>query len=582
MGLPKPMKTGAMPARLPIWEVARLYIEDMHLDPGLSNKLLGFVRSRDVSRLADSVSLVAQLHGEDVWRSLRQLSSLFKKNDSFANDAECTLEAYRTFLKAETTCRITNKRIDHYAQHMDRLPPDILRWISAMQRDISSLLGDRRAFLDEIPKLIRLTDGATEDRSRRRSLPFLKISGRMRLPKRAHVYLTTLMKYWGMDTSNVRLTDVDENRVTFVPKNWKTHRTIACEPTHLLPFQLAIHEFFVRKLRRWGIDLRNQSLNQEKARIGSLDGSLATVDLKTASDTCAVNSVALLFPDDWYLTLRAFRSSSFRIESEHLPEISGTYAKISSMGNGFTFSVETLIFTAACRAIGSKEYQVYGDDIVVESILVPDLERLLRFLGFRFNVDKTFADPNGRFRESCGCDWYNGVLITPWYCRRLPLVDQRADMAHAVNGLTSIAVPGGRLWEYLLELVINMRLAIVPYNTDSRSGVFVHPSTAHLVGNLKHTNCIPWFKGYGPVPEHRTNRGWRSLLAWYIQAGGPSATAVKPSRYRIPGVTWFGLDHNREIEIEIALACRSANSVSEIAVGTRYVHMLRTYTLVRN
>jgi len=92
MGSPKPMKAGTVPARLPIWEIARLYIEDMHLDPGLSNKLLGFVRSRDVSRLADSVSLTAQLQGEDIWRSLRQLSSLFKKNDSFTNDAKCTLE----------------------------------------------------------------------------------------------------------------------------------------------------------------------------------------------------------------------------------------------------------------------------------------------------------------------------------------------------------------------------------------------------------------------------------------------------------------------------------------------------------
>jgi hypothetical protein len=97
-----------------------------------------------------------------------------------------------------------------------------------------------------------------------------------------------------------------------VPKNWKTFRTIACEPDGALPFQLAFDTFAKRRLRARGINLSDQSRNQLLAKEGSINGSLATIDLSSASDTVAFNTVALLFPTEWFDVLNAFRSTHWR------------------------------------------------------------------------------------------------------------------------------------------------------------------------------------------------------------------------------------------------------------------------------
>jgi hypothetical protein len=92
-----------------------------------------------------------------------------------------------------------------------------------------------------------------------------------------------------------------------------------------------------------------------------------------------------------------------------LVDKSYTFEKISSMGNGFTFALESLIFGAlvrcAIRRTGSvKKSAVYGDDLIVPVTAAPYLKTLLEYFGFQLNEDKSFAA--GPFRESCGKDFY--------------------------------------------------------------------------------------------------------------------------------------------------------------------------------
>jgi len=101
--------------------------------------------------------------------------------------------------------------------------------------------------------------------------------------------------------------------------------------------------------------------------------------------------------------------------------------KFSSMGNGFTFELETLIFSAAVSAVYEMkglvctfgvDASVYGDDIIVRTEAAADVIAALKYIGFTTNSDKTFL--NGYFRESCGGDYFNGVPVRGYYMKESP------------------------------------------------------------------------------------------------------------------------------------------------------------------
>jgi len=596
------MKTpkGRSQTRLNPFKVALNLIRTL-LPPSDETRLRveGMIRARDLSSLASIGNISDRVYGPEIASVLaqRQIAALFKKNEQFSDDGVCTTAAQKTFERGERICRITNKRLDHFYEHLDRLSPELTKWIGRMEQEIAFLLGDRSDFEDAMPSLIRVTNGATQDRSRRRSLPFLKITGNMRAPRAAVSALGHLLLYYGVDLTSCTFTGVERNAITLVPKNWKTHRTIAKEPTHSLPFQLALDAWFKNKLRRWGIDLSSQAKNQEFARIGSIDGSFATVDLEMASDTLAYNAVAWLLPEEWFELLSTFRSSSFSA-----PWGSGYYAKFSSMGNGYTFTLETLIFAAACRAVGSRQYAVYGDDIALETHLVPSLVKLLSFFGFRVNDAKSFYNPDSRFRESCGCDYYQGQLVTPFYLRECPRESDSAGMSHALNGLIAAAEVPGPLWSWAEAEIRRLGLRLVPWNEDSRSGVWITPSFAWRTKKLRidrhrprapspqqvtvqGTVCDRWspvsnpnfgfpvFKGYTPKQDSRKTVGWRSLFLWFIEKnyGGERPNPMVANRTavflkQLTGMSPSDLDNS------------TATVKSEVITRTRYVHGICRYS----
>lgn len=212
---------------------------------------------------------------------------------------------------------------------------------------------------------------------------------------------------------------VPGNSVITVPKNYKTDRTIAKEPCMNVYVQKGIGQLIRRKLKRVGIDLDTQANNQKAALTGSLDGSLATVDLSMASDTVSFELVSFLLPNDWWFALEQSRSPV-----GVLPD--GTvlkYQKFSSMGNGYTFELETLIFWAIAQQVccsnvleKDKSVLVYGDDIIIRSEVCSEFLRRLWQAGFTPNESKTFY--SGPYRESCGKHYFCGIDITPFYVRR--------------------------------------------------------------------------------------------------------------------------------------------------------------------
>jgi len=210
---------------------------------------------------------------------------------------------------------------------------------------------------------------------------------------------------------------VKGNRITTVPKNAKTDRVIAIEPQMNLWIQKGIGGLIRKRLRRVGIDLDTQENNQKLALEGSKTDKLATVDLSSASDTISLRLVAELLPDDWFSAIEHARSPVGVLPDG--TEVS--YQKVSSMGNGFTFELETLIFWGLCEAVlelhdeEERRLLVYGDDIVISGNVYEPLCKLLSFCGFTVNPKKSFA--SGPFRESCGKHYFNGCDVTPFYIR---------------------------------------------------------------------------------------------------------------------------------------------------------------------
>lgn len=207
---------------------------------------------------------------------------------------------------------------------------------------------------------------------------------------------------------------VDNNKISFVPKTAKTHRSIAVEPLLNGYVQKGIDLVLREKLSRFGLDLSTQEVNQRLAREGSADDTengFVTIDLKSASDSISRELARYLLPEAWFRLMDRTRSPCYELDG-----VVKTYNKFCSMGNGFCFPLETLIFAAACVATGSSEpgvdFVVYGDDIIVRKRTAPSVLSLLRHWGFKANTDKTFLE--GPFRESCGADWFGGQDVRPF------------------------------------------------------------------------------------------------------------------------------------------------------------------------
>jgi len=211
---------------------------------------------------------------------------------------------------------------------------------------------------------------------------------------------------------------VPGNRIITVPKNAKTDRTIAKEPDLNMFIQKGIGELLRRALKRVGVDLDDQSRNQRLSLEGSITGSLATVDLSAASDTVSLRLVEELLPPDWVLAIKLCRSPRGILPSGEQV----TYQKVSSMGNGFTFELEALIFWALVRSVvdtlkpSDRRVAVYGDDLIFSCDIYGTVVWLLDFCGFTVNAKKSFA--TGPFRESCGKHYFAGHDVTPYYVRK--------------------------------------------------------------------------------------------------------------------------------------------------------------------
>lgn len=332
--------------------------------------------------------------------------------------------AVQTFWECERQCFVANHRLDPLLLAYD---------IESEHRGIGHVVAHIRKFLKRVlgpaPAVVdgRFGKGATYgDRGTSVTIPH-KMSAKPTITSDAIYSLvpwtaTSWARACAAEDRQVLI--VRGNRFTSVPKDCLKNRGICVEPSLNLFYQLGFGRLLRKRLKRQGLPLEDaQDIHRQVACDASKTGAYATIDLSNASDTICESLVRLLLPHDWYVHLNDIRSKYTEIEKGRWVLLE----KFSSMGNGFTFELETLLFLAICQGAAftegrtltpHKDVWVYGDDIIVPTDLAPKVITLLRYFGLTPNKDKTFVD--GPFRESCGGDFFLGQAVRPYFLKELP------------------------------------------------------------------------------------------------------------------------------------------------------------------
>jgi len=371
------------------------------------------------------------LDSESYWRDC-QATAILRKCRDFDVGIDRSADAVSLFYSTEAQCFNTNRRIYPFIDRV--LNPFDSEGVVPILRNIRKKIARWLGPCPDLPSG-RFGPGATfVDRGRRITVPH-KMSS---VPALTSSALPFLFPWSGTAWASACAAEeraplfVKGNRFSTVPKDAKRYRCIAVEPSVNLFYQLAYGRVIRSRLKRLGLDLDvAQDNHRLLAMMASTDGLLATLDLSNASDTVSRSLVELLLPKKWFDVLNDLRSSRTFIEGRWV-----FLEKFSSMGNGFTFELETLIFLAiidtlcpGCK-IG-KNLSAFGDDLIFPVQFSKVVMSALRFLGMTVNVNKSYID--GPFRESCGGDYFLGRAVRPFFLKEFPYEPQH--LIAFANGL---------------------------------------------------------------------------------------------------------------------------------------------------
>lgn len=276
-----------------------------------------------------------------------------------------------------------------------------------------------------------------------------------------------------------------------VRKNNVTDRSIVISNNGTALMSRAFGIRLEEVLAQLGLDIRSQP---DRNRLLAMQGSIhemfaseeedmtddwipCTVDLSDASDLISVGHVR------WFFESLPQIGKAISLLRDRYVLVDGEKLRLdinSTMGCGFTFPLQTLLFYALARGAtdyalhpvydwsdGSSQHYVncvsvcaaFGDDIVVPKVAFKWLMSALKEIGMKPNPDKSFGA--GPFRESCGTDWYQGYNIRGVYCKKL---DHAGDTLTLLNQL----VWWGSQWNIPLPRTISLLFKRLPGSARNR------------------------------------------------------------------------------------------------------------------
>jgi hypothetical protein len=469
------------------------------------------------------------------------ISSLLSKYKGLETGIDLEAVALQKFKQSEDACGETNRRFRRLETVVN---PRLHGYLHSAQRKISKLLGPFSCFA--VSESYGWGPGATLEIARRRAFVDSKVCElpitvsrsarsllRNAIEQDLHWSATVLGHY--PEGSYCLLDNVfelrEESRVETVPKNAKTHRIIAVEPRGNGFLQKGFGGYIRDRLRTVGVNLDDQTRNQELAR-QARDMALATLDLRAASDTISKEVVYSLLPYEWAASLDAVRTRRSLLPSGEIVVLE----KFSSMGNGFTFELESMIFWALVQSVVDEHHRggvvaVYGDDLIFPTDCSTEVCMTLQFCGFTVNDEKSFFD--GEFYESCGKHYFGGQEVTPAFQKET--LDDISQFIRFGNRLIRLSARLGQwagldvriepAWRCIRRLGGFNHLSI-PLGSQADDGWLVPCSEFHFVANHGDLRVFSedtanhgiWCRVLSAVPRSFVANDL-ALLAWSMRKG---------------------------------------------------------------
>jgi len=308
---------------------------------------------------------------------------------------------------------LRNKETNLRWRNREKFPSRDWHYISCIANKIYSILGPSPNY-EYVIDNSSWGPGASLQIKRRDASSFKKFRDERGLTKDASIVIPFMEKFYPHLMDKPYCIE-DGDRFVVVPKNAKIDRVILIQPGWNLWFQKGIGKHIRSKLKRSGLNLNTApESNMLLCKQSSKTGHLATVDFSSASDQIAIEPLREVLPPDWFRLLDLFRS-------KRSSDATHTWDKFSSMGNGFTFELESLLFYAialiSCEINGDsiEGVSVFGDDVILPVTSLMLFHHISELFGFSLNTKKSFS--SGYFRESCGSHFFDGVDCKPVFLK---------------------------------------------------------------------------------------------------------------------------------------------------------------------
>lgn len=356
------------------------------------------------------------------YRHDSQAYAFIGKNVLFSNEENLVPELVSTFFEQEKKNSLVNNRFtfDTYDPILDQVKRNVLRLIGSQPKFVKCY---ENYFLADS---FNYGPGSSYFFKGNLVNPWDKI-------KKGKVTLTTgCVPIWKHLTENTPFHDkeiliIEQDTFDFVPKNFKSLRTIAVGNCGNGIVQRVLGKALNHKLKRFFDLSKRPMVHKEVVRICSSTRSHATIDIKNASNSMCTNVVKKVIPPIWFDYLNKARHHRTQI-GEMVHDLS----LFSSMGNGFTFELESILFYAILMTLPNNkllemrpgeipgtnaivgDISIFGDDIICRAEDVPLLTQRLKHFGFEVNTQKSFWGESW-FYESCGADFFAKADVTPYY-----------------------------------------------------------------------------------------------------------------------------------------------------------------------
>lgn len=273
--------------------------------------------------------------------------NLLKKNKFVPTDADPEASAVKAFMDGEQRCALYNANFSKLTAH-PTIGPIMSRW----RHEVRKIMGRTRIYRTKV------TSGATTS-APSGNFPLERFSDPKCTPRCA-IHMVKWIEEYGIAIPWDQFSYCSGSKTVIVPKTARIGRLVSPEPAVNAFWQSAWGVTLAQRLLGTGINLSQAADKHRRlAKIGSMTGKICTQDQSNASGLIYTELVRYLLSAEWYEVLDACRSRNTTIgDTEHQLQC------FTTMGNGFCFELETIIFLGMLRSLipDHSNIHVFGDD----------------------------------------------------------------------------------------------------------------------------------------------------------------------------------------------------------------------------